>query len=85
MGGARLLAIRRMHPQPCPAWYLHAVGDSAPARLLTDDGLPAPGVGAGPVRLLAELAAAIHAAAPELGERELRALEQCVALQRWRR
>jgi hypothetical protein len=38
-----------------------------------------------PARLLAELVVAIHATAWRLGEPELRTLEQCIALQRWRR
>jgi len=74
-----------MHPQPFPEWYFYAAGNPAAMRLLTDDGRADPAIAAGPVRQLAELAAAIHAAAPELGEPELRALEQCIALQRWRR
>jgi hypothetical protein len=54
-------------------------------RLLTDDGAPSPELNTEPARTLAELTAAIHAAACRLGEHELRHLELAIALQRWRR
>jgi len=74
-----------MHLQPFPAWYLYALDADEPVHLLTDEGQPSPELSTEPARLLAELAAAIHATAWRLGEPELRALEQCIALQRWRR
>ncbi|HSV71055.1 MAG TPA: hypothetical protein VLI72_13170 [Methylibium sp.] len=52
-------------------------------RLLTDDGAPSPELSTEPARTLAELTAAIHAAACRLGEHELRHLELVIALQRW--
>jgi len=74
-----------MHAQPFPAWYLYALDADEPVHLLTGEGQPSPELSTEPARLLAELAAAIHATAWRLGEPELRALEQCIALQRWRR
>lgn len=73
-----------MHLQPSPTWYLYTT-DASSVRLLTDDGAPSPGLGSEPARTLAELTAAIHAAAYRLGEHELRHLELVIALQRWRR
>ena len=73
-----------MHLQPLPTWYLYTT-DAASVRLLTDDGAPSPGLSTAPARPLAELTAAIHAAACRLGEHELRHLELVIALQRWRR
>lgn len=78
-------AIRRMHPQPSPDWYIHARDGSTPFHLLTDDGRPEPTLSTEQERRLAELAAVIHATAWRLSEAELRALEQFIALQRWRR
>lgn len=74
-----------MHTQPMPDWYIYARHAEAPIRLLTDDGLPEPGLSTEPACLLAELAAAVHAVAWRLGEPELRTLERFVAVQRWRR
>lgn len=54
-------------------------------RLMTDDGAPSPELNSEPTRTLAELTAAIRAAACRLGEHELRHLELVIALQRWRR
>jgi len=73
-----------MHPSPLPSWYLYT-NDAASVRLLTDDGAPSSELNTGPARTLAELTAAIHAAACRLGEHELRHLELVIALQRWRR
>ena len=73
-----------MHPRPDPAWYLNA-DLSAPTRLLDDEGRPEPGLSTDAERALADLAAAVHATAWRLGERELRCLEQVIAMQRWRR
>ncbi|MBQ0941995.1 hypothetical protein KAK07_01470 [Ideonella sp. 4Y16] len=67
-----------------PAWYLYTT-DASSLRLLTDDGTPSPELSTEPARTLADLTAAIHAAACCLGEHELRHLEQAIALQRWRR
>lgn len=64
-----------MHPCPLPSWYLYT----------TDDGEPSPELSTEPARSLAELTAAIHAAACRLGEHELRHLELAIALQRWLR
>ncbi|QPF74661.1 hypothetical protein G8A07_18210 [Roseateles sp. DAIF2] len=74
-----------MHAQPFPCWYLYALDAAEPVHLLTDEGQPSPELSTEPARLVAELAAAIHATAWQLGEPELRCLEQCIALQRWRR
>jgi hypothetical protein len=73
-----------MHPCPSPTWYLYTTDDTS-VRLLTDDGAPSRELSAEPARTLAELTAAIHAAASRLGEHELRHLELAIALQRWRR
>lgn len=73
-----------MPPCPLPSWYLYT-NDVASVRLLTDDGAPSPELDTEPARTLAELTAAIHAAASRLGEHELRHLELAIALQRWHR
>lgn len=73
-----------MHPLAPPAWYHYTV-DAVSVRLLTDEGAPSPELNTEPARTLAELTAAIHAAACRLGEHELRHLELAIALQRWRR
>lgn len=78
-------AIQEMHPQPDPSWYCHLRDGTTAFRLLADDGRPEPALVAERERLLADLAAAIHATAWRLQEPELRALEQCIAIQRWRR
>jgi len=67
-----------------PSWYLYTA-DATSVRLLTDDGAPSPELNTEPAHTLAELTAAIHAAACRLGEQELRHLELVIALQRWRR
>jgi hypothetical protein len=67
-----------------PTWYLYTT-EAASVPLLTDDGQPSPELSTEPARTLAELTAAIHAAACRLGEHELRHLELFIALQRWRR
>jgi hypothetical protein len=74
-----------MHLPPSPSWYVYAIDATAPICLLTDDGQISPGLSTEPVRLLADLAVAIHATAWQLGEPELRTLERFIALQRWRR
>ncbi len=74
-----------MRLQPDPAWYCHLRDGSSLFRLLADDGRPEPTLATERERLLADLAAAIHATAWRLEEPELRALEQCIAIQRWRR
>ncbi|WP_092948398.1 hypothetical protein [Roseateles sp. YR242] len=57
-----------MHAQPFPAWYLYTLDADEPVHLLTDEGQPSPELSTEPARLLAELAAAIHATAWRLGE-----------------
>lgn len=79
------VTTRTMRSQPMPDWYVYAADAAAPVRLLADDGRPDPSLDGEPARLLADLAASIHAMAWRLGEPELRALEQFIALQRWRR
>jgi hypothetical protein len=74
-----------MTNRPDPAWYTTATGPSAPTRLLDDEGRPAPGLSTDAERALADVAAAVHATAWRLGERELRQLEGMRAMQRWRR
>jgi hypothetical protein len=74
-----------MHHRPEPDWYLYAADAPRPARLLDDDGRPERSLTGDAERTLAELVAAVHAAAGRLGERELRCLEQAIAMQRWRR
>ena len=81
----RVVTTQAMRSQPLPAWYVYAPDASEPVRVLADDGQPEPSLGTEPACLLADLAAAIHAMAWKLGEPELRALEQFIALQRWRR
>lgn len=78
------LADPAMHLQPSPTWYLYNAGDSEEVRLLDDDGRANASL-SGTMRVLAELAEALHANASHLGEHELRHLELFVALQRWRR
>ncbi|WP_296554733.1 hypothetical protein [Pigmentiphaga sp.] len=73
-----------MHLQPFPAWYLYTT-DTSSVRLLTDDGAPSPELTTEPARLLAEVAAALHAAAGRLGEHELLHLDNFLVMQRWRR
>lgn len=73
-----------MHPCPLPSWYLYT-RDTSSVRLLTDEGEPSPELREEPARTLAELAAALHAKAGHLGERELHHLQVMVAMQRWRR
>ena len=74
-----------MNARPAPAWYLYAADASAPTRLLDDEGRPELGLSTDAERALADLAVAVHATAWRLGERELRCLEQVIAMQRWRR
>jgi hypothetical protein len=74
-----------MTNRPDPAWYITNADPSAPTRLLDDEGRPEPGLSTDAERALADLAAAVHATAWRLGERELRCLEQVIAMQRWRR
>ena len=74
-----------MNTRPDPAWYLYASDASALTRLLDGEGRPEPGLSTDAERALADLAAAVHATAWRLGERELRCLEQVIAMQRWRR
>ncbi len=74
-----------MNARPDPAWYLHATDASASTCLLDEEGRPEPGLSTDAERALADLAAAVHATAWRLGERELRCLEQVIAMQRWRR
>ena len=66
-----------------PTWYILDADTSAPLRLLDDEGWPALGLGDDAQRALADLAAAVHATAWRLGERELRQLERVIAMQRW--
>lgn len=73
-----------MHPCPLPAWYLYTT-DASSVRLLTDDGAPSPELNTELAHMLAELTAAIHAAACRLGEHELRHVELAIALRRCRR
>jgi len=73
-----------MHLRPLPNWYLYTRNADS-VRLLTDEGEPSPELNEEPARTLAELAAAIHAGAGSLGERELQHLQVMVAMQRWRR
>jgi len=61
-----------MTKRPDPAWYTLDADPSAPTRLLTDEGRPEPALTSDAERALAELAAAVHATAWRLGERELR-------------
>ena len=70
---------------PTPTWYLYASDSLASTRLLDDEGRPEPGLSTDAERALADLAAAVHATAWRLGERELRQLEALIAMQRWRR
>jgi hypothetical protein len=72
-----------MTQRPDPAWYTTGVDPSAPTRLLDDEGWPAPGLVSDAQRALASLAAAVHATAWRLDERELRRLEALIAMQRW--
>jgi hypothetical protein len=74
-----------MTQRPELAWYTLNADTSAPTRLLDDEGRPMSGLASDAERALAELAAAVHATARRLGERELRQLEALVAMQRWRR
>jgi hypothetical protein len=74
-----------MHLRPFPCWYVYAIDATAPIPLLTDDGQASPDLSTESLRRLADLAAAIHAAAWQLSESELHALERFIALQRWRR
>ena len=72
-----------MTQRPDPAWYTLDADTSAPTRLLDDEGRPAPDLASDAQRALASLAAAVHATAWRLGERELRQLESIVGMQRW--
>ena len=81
----RQVATRAMTNRPDPAWYTLDADTSATTRLLTDEGRPEPALTSDAERALAELAAAVHATAWRLGERELRQLEALVGMQRWRR
>ena len=74
-----------MTNRPDLAWYTTGADPSAPTRLLDDEGRPEPGLSTDAERALAELTAAVHTTAWRLGERELRCLEQVIAMQRWRR
>lgn len=74
-----------MTNRPDLAWYTTGAAPSAPTRLLDGGGRPEPGLGTDAERALADLAAAVHATAWRLGERELRQLEALIAMQRWRR
>jgi hypothetical protein len=74
-----------MTNRPDPAWYTTGADPSALTRLLDDEGRPEPSLSTDAERALADLAAAVHATAWRLGERELRCLEQVIAMQRWRR
>ena len=83
--GRRLVATSGMTNRPDLAWYTTNADISAPTRLLDDEGRPESGLSTDAERALADLAAAVHATAWRLGERELRCLEQVIAMQRWRR
>ncbi len=74
-----------MTNRPDPAWYTTNADLSAPTRLLDGEGRPEPSLSTDAERALADLTAAVHAMAWRLGERELRCLEQVIAMQRWRR
>ncbi len=74
-----------MTNRPELTWYTTGADSSAPTRLLDDEGRPAAGLSTDAERALADLAAAVHATAWRLGERELRRLEGLLAMQRWRR
>jgi hypothetical protein len=74
-----------MTKRPDLTWYTTGADPSAPTRLLNDEGRPAPGLATDAERALAALAAAVHATAWRLGERELRRLKALVGMQRWRR
>jgi len=79
----RQVATSVMTQRPDPAWYLLDADTSAPTRLPTDEGRPEPGLSSDAERALADLAAAVHATAWRLGERELRQLEALIGMQRW--
>ena len=72
-----------MTKRPDPAWYTTSADASMPTRLLDDDGHPKPNLSTDAEHALAALAAAVHATAWQLGERELRQLECIVGMQRW--
>ena len=72
-----------MTQRPDPAWYTLNADTSAPTRLLDDEGHPKPNLSTDAEHALAALAAAVHATAWRLGERELRQLEGIVGMQRW--
>ena len=72
-----------MTQRPDPTWYTLNADTSAPTRLLDDDGHPKPNLSTDAEHALAALAAAVHATAWRLGERELRQLEGFIGMQRW--
>lgn len=74
-----------MNPAPLPSWYTVHLDTDKCLRMLSDDGEPLGDLPTPALAALSVLAAAIHRAAPLLGERELRQVEQFIALQRWRR
>lgn len=74
-----------MHKRPYPIWYTSPADAALAVPLLDDTGHPAQGLATEAERVLAALAAAVHASAYLLGERELRQLESFIAIQRWRR
>ena len=69
--------------RPDPAWYTLNADPSTSTRLLDDDGHPKPNLSTDAEHALAALAAAVHATAWRLGERELRQLEGFIGMQRW--